>query len=106
MHWKEHKTQPKNADDPVGCSVVSSSLWHGEHMYTHGGFMSVYSKTTHTQKKNNDMLVTDVQQSDSVMPMAWVLEWVVMPFSRESSPPRDRTRGSYISFIGSLVLYH
>ena len=47
MHWKEHRTQPKNADDPVGCSVVSSSLRHGEHMYTHGGFMSVYSKTTH-----------------------------------------------------------
>jgi len=37
---------------------------------------------------------------------ARVLEWVVMPFSRGSSQPRDRTHVSYISCIGRRVLYH
>ena len=36
---------------------------------------------------------------------ARVLEWVAMAFSRASSPPRDRTRISYIC-IGKWVLYH
>ena len=34
---------------------------------------------------------------------ARILEWVAMPFSRESSPPRDRT---HISWIGRWILYH
>ena len=33
-------------------------------------------------------------------------EWVAMPSSRGSSPPRDRTRISYVSCIGRWVLYH
>ena len=37
---------------------------------------------------------------------ARVLEWVVMPSSRESSPSRDQTCVSYISCIGRWVLYH
>ena len=35
---------------------------------------------------------------------ARVLEWVAIPFSRASSPPRDRTRVSYVSCIGRWVL--
>ena len=31
---------------------------------------------------------------------ARILEWVVMPSSRESSQPKDRTRTSCISYIG------
>ena len=34
---------------------------------------------------------------------ARILEWVAMPSSRESSPPRDQT---HISFIGRWILYH
>ena len=34
------------------------------------------------------------------------LEWVAMPSSRGSSPPRDQTQVSYISFIDRWVLYH
>ena len=34
------------------------------------------------------------------------LEWVVMPSSRGSSLPRDQTHFSYVSCIGSWVLYH
>ena len=34
------------------------------------------------------------------------LKWVTMPFSRESSQPRDWTRISYIFCIGRRVLYH
>ena len=34
-----------------------------------------------------------------------ILEWVAMPSSRESSPPRDWTRISYVS-LGRRVLYH
>ena len=34
---------------------------------------------------------------------ARILEWVAMPFSRESSPPRDQTHISYISCIGRQV---
>ena len=37
---------------------------------------------------------------------ARILEWVAMPSSRGSSPPRDRTRVSYVSCIGRWVLYH
>ena len=33
------------------------------------------------------------------------LEWVAMPFSRESSRPRDCTHVSYASCIGRQVLY-
>ena len=33
---------------------------------------------------------------------ASILEWVAMPFSRGSSPPRDRTSISYFSFTGRL----
>ena len=32
---------------------------------------------------------------------AKILEWVAMPFSRESSPPRDQTHVSCISSIAS-----
>ena len=37
---------------------------------------------------------------------ARILEWVTMPFSRGSSPPRDRTHISYNACIGRWVLYH
>ena len=35
-----------------------------------------------------------------------ILQWVAMPFSRVSSPPRDQTQISYISCPGRQVLYH
>ena len=34
------------------------------------------------------------------IPQARRLEWVAIPFSKGSSPPRDRTRVSYVSCIG------
>ena len=37
---------------------------------------------------------------------ARILEWVAMVSSRASSPPRDRTQVSYVSCIGSWVLYY
>ena len=37
---------------------------------------------------------------------ARILEWVGMPSFRASSQPRDQTCVSYISCIGSRVLYH
>ena len=37
---------------------------------------------------------------------ARILEWVVMPSSKGSSWPRDRTCVSYVSCIGRQVLYH
>ena len=37
---------------------------------------------------------------------ARTLEWVVLPFSRGSSLPRDRTSICYISCIPRQVLYH
>ena len=37
---------------------------------------------------------------------ARTLEWVAMPSSRGSSPPRDRTHISYVSRTGRQVLYH
>ena len=37
---------------------------------------------------------------------ARVLRWVAVPFSRGSSQPRDQTHISYVSCIGSRVLYH
>ena len=36
---------------------------------------------------------------------ARILEWVVIPFSRGSSWPRDQTLVSYVSCIGRQVLY-
>ena len=35
-----------------------------------------------------------------------ILEWVVISYSRGSSPPRDQTHISYISCIDRWVLYH
>ena len=35
-----------------------------------------------------------------------ILEWVVIPFSRGSSRPRDQAHVSYVSCIGRWVLYH
>ena len=37
---------------------------------------------------------------------ARILEWVDLPSSREPSQPRDRTHVSYVSCIGTRVLYH
>ena len=37
---------------------------------------------------------------------ARIPEWVAIPFSRGSSPPRDRTHISYISCIARHVRYH
>ena len=37
---------------------------------------------------------------------AKLLEWVAMPSSRESSPPRDWTHVSCVTCIGRWVLYH
>ena len=37
---------------------------------------------------------------------ARILEWVAIPFSRRSSPPRDQTHVSSISCIGRWILYH
>ena len=36
---------------------------------------------------------------------AGILEWVVMPSSRGSSPPRDLNHISYVSCTGRQVLY-
>ena len=38
--------------------------------------------------------------------LAWILEWVAIPSSRESSQPRDQTHISYVSCTGRWVLYH
>ena len=37
---------------------------------------------------------------------ARILEWVAMPSSRRSSPPRGQTHISYVSCIGRQILYH
>ena len=37
---------------------------------------------------------------------ARILEWVVTPFSRGTSQPRDQTHISYVSCIGRRVLHH
>ena len=51
--------------------------------------------------------------SDSAIPwpvhgilQARILEWVAIPFSRESFQPRDQTSVSYVSCIGRQVFYH
>ena len=35
-----------------------------------------------------------------------ILEWIAVPSSRGSSPPRDQTLFSYLSCIGRWILYH
>ena len=37
---------------------------------------------------------------------ARILEWVVIPFSKGSSRPKDGTQISYVSCTGRWVLYH
>ena len=34
------------------------------------------------------------------------LEWVAMPSSRGSSPPRERTHVSWVSCVGRRIVYH
>ena len=36
---------------------------------------------------------------------ARILEWVAMPFSKGSSPPRDQTHFSQVSWLGRQFLY-
>jgi len=36
----------------------------------------------------------------------WMLDWIAMSFSRESSRPRDQTRVFCISCTGRWILYH
>ena len=45
----------------------------------------------------------DCSLPGSRMLQARILEWVAIPFSRRSSPPRDRTR---VSRIAGQILYH
>ena len=40
------------------------------------------------------------------IPQARKLEWVAMPSSKGSSQPRDQTHISYVSYVGSRILYH
>ena len=37
---------------------------------------------------------------------ARTLEWVAMPSSRGSSPPRDRTQVSYVSCVGRWIFFY
>ena len=37
---------------------------------------------------------------------ARILEWVAMPFSKESSQPKDQMHISYVSSTGRWVLYY
>ena len=37
---------------------------------------------------------------------ARILEWIAVPFSRGSSPPKDGIYVSYVSCIGRHILYH
>ena len=53
--------------------------------------------------------LSDGRPSGSPIPgilQARTLEWVAMPSSRGSSPPRDRTLSCYVSCIGRWVPYH
>ena len=43
---------------------------------------------------------------DHGIPQGRILEWVVISFSRGSSPPRDGTYIASSSCIGQLILYH
>ena len=46
--------------------------------------------------------------ASSVLGILWarILEWVAMPSSRGSSPPRDHTCVSCVSWIGRWILHH
>ena len=54
----------------------------------------------------NPMDYSPPGSSVHVILQARILEWVVMPFCRESSRPRNWTHVSYISCIGRQILYH
>ena len=47
MHWDD----PEGWDREGGCRGVQD----GEHMYTHGGFMSIHVKKTKKEKKKHKM---------------------------------------------------
>ena len=47
-----------------------------------------------------------VGSSDRGILQAGILEWVAIPFSGGSSPPRGQTRVSWVSWIGRRILSH
>ena len=78
VHW----------DDPEGWDGKGGGrgVQDGEHMHTHGWFMSMYGKN-HCNPMDSSLPGSSVHG----IFQARVLDWVAIYFSRESSWPRDRT---------------
>ena len=75
------------------------------------------SSQHHAQSFSHVQLVSNSQSCDPMdcsppgssvhgISQTRILQWVAIPFSRESSQPRDGTHISCVSCIGRQILYH
>ena len=106
-HWQEGTRRASN-DGAV--EVRTRLVDHRRHLWEllELGYRSsacVLSRFSHVQL----FMTTDCSPRGSSVhgiSQARILEWVATPFSKGSSPLRDRTLISYVSCTGRWVLYH
>ena len=106
-HWQEGTRRASN-DGAV--EVRTRLVDHRRHLWEllelgYRSSVCVLSRFSHVQL----FMTTDCSPPGSSVhgiSQARILEWVATPFSRGSSPLRDRTLISYVSCIGRRVLYH
>ena len=88
------------ADTPPSASL-SPRAWGSEVNLVHSYVLSRFSQCpTLCNPMDNSLPGSSVHG----ILQARILEWVVMPFSRGSSPPRDQTCISSVSCIGRRLL--
>ena len=97
--------------DPIDGSPLGSCLWDSPGKNTGVGCLLFQCMKVKIQSEVAQSCLTLRDSMDCSLPgssvhgifQARVLEWVVIPFSRGSSQPRDLT---CVSCIGGWILYH
>ena len=98
-------------------TVLCSSEQYKYNLFSHGAYIIAGEKNFKQvvvcmlRRVNHDQLFETVDLACQAplslgILQARILKWVVMPSSRGSSQPRDRTRISYVSCMGRRALYH
>ena len=119
LQWMKVKSESEVAQscptlhDTMDCSLPGSSI-HGIfqarytyiHIYTHI-YVCVHAKSLQLHPTLCDPIEGSPPGfSIHRILQARILGWVALPFSRESSPLRDQTSVSYVSFISRWKFDH
>ena len=88
-----------------GTALGAQAPKAGQHVALHRESMEAWSLVDQSYPTLCDPVDCSLPGLSPWNSQARILEWVSMPSSRGSSPPRDRTCNSCISCIGRRVLY-